>query len=120
MKKNTLLYIKITGLYLIFLFGSPVTLRAQTNYYFYVQFTDKNNSPFSLSRPVEFLSARAVARRNAFALTCDSTDLPVNATYLQQIRNLGIPVHNWSKWMNGATVLLPDFRIIPGIFSECQ
>jgi hypothetical protein len=41
-------------------------------------------------------------------LTCDSTDLPVNPTYLQQIKNLGIPVHNVSKWMNGATVLLTD------------
>lgn len=107
--KNHTLISKITGLFIVFLLLSLFPLKAQeTNYYFYVQFTDKNNSPFSLSKSSEFLSERAIARRIAYGLTCDSTDLPVNASYLQQIRNLGIPVHNWSKWMNGATVLLPD------------
>ena len=100
---------KIAGLFIVFLFLCMSFVKAQsTSYYFYVQFTDKNNSPYSLSRPSEFLSERAIARRAAFGLNCDSTDLPVNPSYLQQIRNLGIPVHNWSKWMNGATVLLPD------------
>lgn len=107
--KNYTLLSKITGLLIVLLFISSVPLRGQeTNYYFYVQFTDKNNTPFSLSRPAEFLSERAVARRIAYGLSCDSTDLPVNATYIQQIRNLGVPVHSWSKWMNGATLLLPD------------
>lgn len=110
--KNFTFIPKIAGFYLLFLVLSTVTLQAQVQSYFYVQFTDKNNSPFSLAHPAEFLSARAIARRTAFGLTCDSTDLPVNQTYLQQIRNLGIPVHSWSKWMNGATVLLPDSALM--------
>ena len=84
------------------------TLSAQTNYYFYVQFANKNNSPYSLSKPSAFLSERAIVRRTAFSIACDSTDLPVNPAYLQQIENLGIHVHCRSKWMNGATVILPD------------
>ena len=103
---------KIAGLNFLFLIIGTVTIQAQIQSYFYVQFTDKNNSPFSLSRPSDFLSTRAIARRASFGLTCDSTDLPVNQTYLQQIRNLGIPVHSWSKWMNGATVLLPDSALM--------
>ncbi|HET7733184.1 MAG TPA: S8 family peptidase, partial [Paludibacter sp.] len=83
-------------------------LSAQTNYYFYVQFANKNNSPYSLSKPSAFLSERAIARRTAFSIASDSTDLPVNPAYLQQIENLGIHVHCRSKWMNGATVILPD------------
>jgi len=103
---------KIAGLYILFLLIGTVSVHAQVQSYFYVQFTDKNNSPFSLAQPAEFLSARSIARRAAFGLTYDSTDLPVNQTYLQQIRDLGIPVHSWSKWMNGATVLLPDSALM--------
>jgi len=104
---------KIYGLFILFLFISQSFVHAQvTSYYFYVQFTDKNNTPYSLSSPSEFLSDRAITRRTSFGLTCDSTDLPVNPAYIQQIRNLGIPVHNRSKWMNGVTVLLPDSSIM--------
>ncbi len=101
--------LKIAGLFAICLLVCTASVHAQTiSYYFYVQFTDKNHSPYSLSRPAEFLSERAVARRTAYGLSCDSTDLPVNPAYLQQIKDLGVPVHCWSKWMNGATVLLTD------------
>jgi serine protease AprX len=90
------------------LFTELATLPAQTNYYFYVQFANKNSSPYSLGNPSAFLSERAIARRAAFSIACDSTDLPVNPSYLQQIENIGIHVHSHSKWMNGATVILPD------------
>jgi len=99
----------LAGLLIVFLFISLATVRATTtSYYFYVQFMNKNNTPYSLSSPSEFLSERAIARRTAYGLSCDSTDLPVNPVYIQQISNLGIPVHCLSKWMNGATVLLTD------------
>ena len=88
--------------------GSSASINAQTNYYFYVQFSNKNNSPCSLSAPTAYLSPRAVTRRASFGLSCDSTDLPVNPAYLQQIENVGIHVHSRSKWMNGATVILTD------------
>ena len=104
-----ILLLKITvGIFILFLSGLLTPLKAQTNYYFYVQFTDKNNSPYSLSNPSAFLSARAIARRTAFNIAIDSTDLPVNPNYVSQIENLGIHVHNSSKWMNGTTVILPD------------
>jgi len=99
---------RIAGLFIVFLLIATAGIRAQVSYYFYVQFTDKNNSQYSLSKPLEFLSERAVARRTSFGLSCDSTDLPVNPSYIKQIKDLSIPVHCQSKWMNGATVLLPD------------
>ena len=108
----------LTCLFVLFLSFNAVLVRAQvTSYYFYVQFADKNNSPFSLSRPSDFLSERAIARRASFNLTCDSTDLPVNPSYLQQIKSLGVPVHCWSKWMNGATVLLTDSSLMSQVRS---
>ena len=109
---NSTLFTKIAGLFILFLFIISVSVQSQVKSYFYVQFKDKNNSPYSTIRPVEFLSARSIERRTAYNLNVDSTDLPVNPTYLQQIRNLGIPVHSWSKWMNGATVLLSDSSLM--------
>ena len=106
--KNSTSLSKICGLLIVFLFLGSGLVHAQTSFYFYVQLKDKNNTTYSLSRPAEFLSQRAIDRRSAYGLACDSTDLPVNQSYLQQIKNLGIPVHSWSKWMNGTTVLLTD------------
>jgi subtilisin family serine protease len=100
-------YIKYPIISFLFL-SCFVSAAAQTQYYFYVQFADKLNSPYSLSHPEAFLSVRAIERRAAFNITCDSTDLPVTPAYISQIENLGIHVHNASKWMNGVTVILSD------------
>jgi len=99
---------------LLFLFLSAESFGANS-YYFYVQFSDKNNSPYSLSDPAEFLSERAIARRLYYELTCDSTDMPVNPSYLAQVESLGVPVHSRSKWMNGVTVLVTDSSIMSSV-----
>ena len=95
-------------LFALILWGTSAPISAQTNYYFYVQLKNKNNSPYSLSNPSAYLSARAIARRTSFNVAIDSTDLPVNQAYVQQIQNQGVPVHSVSKWMNGVTVKLTD------------
>lgn len=92
--------------------GSEMVMTAANNYYFYVQFANKNNTPYSLSTPSAYLSARAIARRASFNISCDSTDLPVNPDYVNQIANLGIKIHTRSKWMNGITVLVNDSSIM--------
>jgi len=93
---------------LFVLMGITAPVWSQTSYYFFVQFRNKNNSPYSLSNPSAYLSARAIARRTSFNISCDSTDLPVNPKYLSQLENLGAHVHSRSKWINGATVILSD------------
>src|ERR1035437_3128424 len=106
--KQTTTYIYKVGLFVVFLLFFSSAMHATTSYYFYVQFANKNNSPYSLTKPSEYLSARAIERRAQRAPGIDSTDLPINPAYLSQVENLGIHVHNRSKWMNGATVLLAD------------
>jgi len=90
---------------------------AIVKYYFYVQLADKNNTPYSLSAPSEYLSARAIARRAAFNIGIDSTDLPVNATYISQIANKGVTIHCRSKWMNGVTILASDSTVMSQVRS---
>ncbi len=99
--------IKILTLFFAVLL-SLVNVEAVVKYYFYVQLANKNNTLYSLSTPSEYLSARAIARRASFNIAIDSTDLPVNQSYVSQIANLGITVHCRSKWMNGVTVLVAD------------
>jgi len=83
-------------------------ISAATNYYFYIQLADKNNTPYTLSNPSAFLSEKAIARRMLRAPIIDSTDLPIDPSYLSQIQNLGILIHSKSRWLNGVTALLAD------------
>ena len=100
---------------IILLFFASSMQATNPSYYFYVQFANKNNSPYLLSNPSEFLSAQSIARREHRAPVYDSTDLPINPAYLLQVKNLGVIIHNKSKWMNGATVLVPDSTIMSQI-----
>ena len=77
-------------------------------YFFYIQLTDKNNSPYSLSNPSSYLSERAIERRAFFNVPVDSTDLPVNPQYLSQLTGTGVKIHCTTKWLNGVTVMMKD------------
>ena len=109
--KKIITYSSQIKLLIVFLFFNVISISA-TDYYFHVAFTDKNNTPFTLSNPSAYLSARAIARRAAFGLSCDSTDLPVNSTYVTAVKNLGVYVHSASKWMNSVNVLVSDSSIM--------
>lgn len=75
---------------------------------YWISFTDKNNTPFSIDRPEEYLSSRSIERRVRQNIAIDEDDLPVDPEYLNQIRNKGIKIINISKWFNGALIELDD------------
>jgi len=80
-----------------------------TQYAYVVRFSDKNNSPYSISSPGAYLSARAIARRTTQGIAIDSTDLPVNPAYLDSVLTLtGGKIHTVSRWFNFCVVLLAD------------
>jgi hypothetical protein len=87
---------------------------AQTR--FIVRFTDKGNSPFSLSDPSAFLSQRSVERRTRYSIAIDSTDLPVTARYIDSIRLAGdVTILNVSKWLNAVSIQTTDADAIDKI-----
>lgn len=112
--KTTLYKLLLTCL--ILLGGMEMSLKA-VDYYFYVQLTDKNQSPYSLDNAQAFLSPRALERRMSFGVEVDSTDLPVSPNYIQQISTLGYSIHSASKWMNSLTLLVSDSASISQIES---
>ena len=74
--------------------------------YFYRLFlTDKKGTPYSLSKPQQFLSAKSLERRKKQGIEVDSTDLPVCPSYIMQIAGTeNVEVMCKSKWNN--TVLV--------------
>ena len=85
-----------------------------TNIY-WIQFTDKNNSPYSIDNPEAYLSPRALQRRANLGLTIDEYDLPVNPQYLQAVADCGAELINPSKWLNGVSVHVTDPAVIEAI-----
>jgi len=76
---------------------------------YWVRFTDKDNSPYSLSRPEEFLSWKCIERRDRLSLGFDELDLPVNQTYIDQVLAMGPGLlHHKSKWFNAITIATED------------
>lgn len=76
--------------------------------YYWVAFTNKDNTPYSFSQPDEFLSARAISRRSQQNIAIDSTDLPVNKTYIDSVLTYNCKYIHQSKWLNGITIQTAD------------
>jgi serine protease AprX len=68
---------------------------------FWIYFTDKAGTAYSIAQPRNFLSERSVNRRAFQGLAIDHHDRPVNPQYVQEIRDLGIEVRHVSRWLNG-------------------
>lgn len=89
------------------LFLCQDSAQAQRRYDIYwVSFKDKKNTPYSIFRPQEYLSPRALERRARYNIPIDSTDLPITPEYLEPISIKGFKIHSRSRWLNGVAVLV--------------
>ncbi len=82
---------------------------------YFVQFTDKNNSPYSINNPEEFLTQRAIDRRVRFNIPVVENDIPVNQAYIQGVADIGVQILNPSKWLNGVTIYTTNADLIDQI-----
>jgi hypothetical protein len=73
-----------------------------------ISLTDKAATTYSLSRPEEFLSLKALQRRARQHIAVDSTDLPVCRAYINEIVKCGVRVVLVGKWDNFVTVACND------------
>jgi len=67
------------------------------NSYYFVSFKNKNNTTYSLNKPSEFLSERAITRRYYANIEIDSTDLPVDNSSIDSLINFGADIKYTSK-----------------------
>ena len=71
----------------------------------WVYLTDKQNVTASVNNPISILTQKAIDRKNAHGVTIDARDVPVNETYITQLKNTtGITVMAKSKWFNAVHV----------------
>jgi len=92
------------SLFILLIFIS-ISLSAQK---YAVYFTDKNNSPYSIENPEEFLSQRSLERRERHQIAVVVQDFPVNPQYVQTLKSLGAKVPFTSRWLNCALVSCPQ------------
>lgn len=89
----------------IFLIGISIPSFSQmlpTKYL--VKFTDKDQSPYNLTQPEEYLSQRAINRRNKQGILMDITDIPIDTGYIQGVVGCGVKVIIQVKWSNGIII----------------
>lgn len=79
-------------------------LFSQSYYKYWIQFTDKNNSPYSISNPAAYLSARAIQRRIKYGIPIKENDLPPNPAYVDSVISKGVILLNRSKWFNAISI----------------
>jgi len=82
---------------------------------YWIEFTDKENSPYSIDQPEEFLSYRAIDRRNRYNIIVSEQDLPVNPEYVKTIADFGAYILHSSKWFNGISIQIDDLAILDSI-----
>lgn len=83
---------------------------------FWVQFTDKASTPYTLAAPQEFLSERSLARRTAQNIPLDELDLPVDPAYIATVLAQGdIQLVNRSKWFNAITIRTEDTEALAAV-----
>ena len=88
---------------ILLLFCFSYNLFAQEDAWVYL--SDKENVSMSLSNPISILTQKAIDRKNAHGVAIDERDIPVNESYITQIKNIiGITVLAKSKWFNALHV----------------
>ncbi|MFV5689265.1 S8 family serine peptidase [Flavobacterium sp. ZT3R25] len=101
---------------LLFLFISSVGFSQEDAW---VYFNAKPNSQSYLSSPLKMLSQRALDRRINQNLVLDFKDVPVESTYISQVKAVaGITVMAKSKWLNaihvrGAQGIINSLKTFP-------
>ena len=80
---------------------------AQTNRYM-VFFSDKDQVPFSIDAPENFLSPKAIERREKADIAITGQDLPVDRSYVELVNAAGADVFFTSRWFNAALVQMDE------------
>ena len=78
-------------------------INAQTELVF-VFFKDKPNKTTFFANPLLELTQKSLDRRANLGISLNDQDAPIEASYVQNIKNLGFTVSDQSKWLNGVAV----------------
>ncbi|HEY9221172.1 MAG TPA: S8 family serine peptidase [Lutibacter sp.] len=84
---------------LLFLFSQNIALAQVEDAWVFIK--DKPSQTSFMASPLTMLSQRALERRTRYKIAIDFKDIPVEASYITQIKNAsGITIKAKSKWLN--------------------
>lgn len=107
---------KITFLIVVLLTGIISFAQVAPDKY-YIQFTDKNDSPYSIDNPEEFLTQRSLDRRAKYSIEITEQDIPVNPSYLEGVGATGAELLFPTKWLNGVTIYTTSSTVIDDVLA---
>jgi subtilisin family serine protease len=106
---------KKIAIYLIFVTVSMCAAAQLAPQKYFVEFMDKANSPYSINSPAQYLSYRAIERRQRQGIAIEQNDIPVNQSYVNRLREYSVDILTRSKWFNGVTIYCLNPSIIDTI-----
>lgn len=86
-------------------------------YRFLVEFKDKVGTSYSILRPAEFLTPRAIQRRKKAGIAVDMQDIPVVSANLNSLTSAGAELLLSSRWLNAAMIQTTDSTLAVRISS---
>ena len=98
----------VSRLAILFVFISITGFSQINQDYYFVEFTDKNESPYSVTEPEAYLSDAAIARRVKYDIAITQQDFPVNPQYVQAVDDIGVKVVQQTRWLNGIVIKTSD------------
>lgn len=98
---------KFLYIFLIFL-GNLINAQSEL---VFVYFKDKPNSAAFFANPTSELTQKSIDRRTNLGIVLTEQDAPIEATYIQNIKDLGYKVTDYSKWLNGVAVNADSVQI---------
>ena len=102
--------------FLAALLMAAVAVQAQDVYKYWVGFTDKGQTTYSLDNPSAYLGPRALERRARQHIEVDSLDLPVCSRYIEALREMGLRVQYQTKWLNGVVVFAAERDMMADVY----
>ena len=93
-----------------FLACTTVFSQSVYEYNYWIYFTDKTDSPYTINEPTQFLSERAIERRVRQNILLTEEDLPVNPAYISAVQNSSTQLNflHTSRWFNAMAISFTD------------
>lgn len=98
-------------LFIVLLSAPAAAQDTETTGMYFIGFTDKTGTAYRVEQPGEFLSARALERRQKVGTPVTELDLPIAEDYERRVADLGAVIWLRSRWMNGVVVAANDAQL---------
>ncbi len=82
---------------------------------YWLELKDKLHNNYSVDNPEEFLSARAIERRQRYNIAVTESDLPVSNYYIDSLKSLGCKIVLKSRWFNAVVIQSTDTALLDTI-----